>query len=217
MKVSLKVGMLFLAGWMMVGSPMFAAPTPGVWPFGHTKQKPDAPAAEPPPAPGQPPALGASYLIGPEDTLHIAVWKEPELTATLPVRGDGKISLPLLNDVPAAGQTPMQLAALITERLKKYLDDPRVTVVVTQMNSQKFFVTGEVQHTGVLPLTPNMTVLQALATCGLTQFANTKKIYVLRTMNGVEQRLPVNYKRLVKGQDMSQNVALRPGDTVVVP
>jgi polysaccharide export outer membrane protein len=111
----------------------------------------------------------------------------------------------------------MQLASLVTERLKKYLDDPRVTVVVAQMNSQKFFVTGEVQHTGALPLTPNMTVLQALATSGLTQFASTKKIYVLRTTNGVEQRFPVNYKQLVKGKDMSQNVRLRPGDTVVVP
>jgi polysaccharide export outer membrane protein len=94
-----------------------------------------------------------------------------------------------------------------------------VTVVVSQMNSQKFFVTGEVQHTGALPLTPNMTVLQALSTAGLTQFANTKKIYVLRRSNGVEQKLAVNYKKLVKGKDqeMDQNILLKPGDTIVVP
>ena len=160
---------------------------------------------------------GPSYLIGPDDTLHISVWKEPELTVTLPVRSDGKVSLPLLDDVTAAGLTPMQLAASVRERLKRYVEDPRVTVVVIQMNSRKFFVTGEVQRTGAMQLLPNMTVLQALASSGLTQFANTKKIYVLRSVNGVQQRIPVNYKELVKGRDIAQNVALKPGDTIVVP
>jgi polysaccharide export outer membrane protein len=191
------------------------------WPWHHSKPK----QSSTPPSPTavvDPPALapdlpGPSYLIGAEDTLHISVWKEPDLSATLPVRSDGKISLPLLNDVPAAGLTPMQLAASLTEKLKKYVEDPRVTVVVAQMNSQKIFVTGEVQRTGAMQLLPNMTVLQALASSGLTQFANTKKIYVLRSLNGVQQRLPVNYKQLVKGRDMAQNVALKPGDTIVVP
>jgi polysaccharide export outer membrane protein len=160
---------------------------------------------------------GPSYLIGPEDTLHVSVWKEPELTATLPVRSDGKISLPLLNDVQAAGLTPMQLAASLQQKLKKYLDDPRVAVVVAQMNSQKFFATGEVQHSGALPLLPNMTVLQGLSSAGLTQFANTKKIYVLRSTNGVQQKLAVDYKHLIKGQAMTQNIVLKPGDTIVVP
>jgi polysaccharide biosynthesis/export protein len=189
----------------------------GIWPFHHSKSKNDP--VQPPPvaATNGLPTPGPSYLIGPEDTLHLAVWKEPDLSATVPVRADGKISVPLLNDVQAAGMTPMQLAALITEKLKKYIDDPRVTVVVAQMNSQRFFVTGEVQHTGAMPLLPGMTVLQALATSGLTQFANTKKIYVLRTVGGVQQKLPVNYKQLVKGRDMTQNVVLKPGDTVVVP
>src|SRR6266850_5001060 len=117
---------------------------------------------------------GPDYVIGPEDVLHIAVWKESDLTATLPVRPDGKISMPLLNDVQAAGLTPMQLADSLTEKLKKYLADPRVTVVVTQMNSQRIYVLGEVLHSGAIPLLPNMTVLQALATAGFTQFANTK-------------------------------------------
>jgi polysaccharide export outer membrane protein len=159
----------------------------------------------------------ASYVIGPEDMLHINVWKEPDLTETLPVRSDGKISMPLLNDVQAAGLTPSQLADSITEKLKKYLSDPRVTVVVTGMNSQKVYVMGEVNHTGAMTLTPNMTVLQALASAGFTQFANTKGIYVLRTENGKQTKLPFNYKQVIKGESMDQNIALKPGDTIVVP
>lgn len=158
-----------------------------------------------------------SYLIGAEDVLLISVWKEPDLTATLPVRPDGKISLPLLNDVQAAGLTPMQLATSITEKLRKFVGDPRVTVVVTQVNSKRVYVTGEVQHTGAIQLVPDMTVLQALSTAGFTQFANTKGIYVLRTENGQSQKIPVNYKRLLRGQDMKQNLILQPGDTIVVP
>ncbi len=160
---------------------------------------------------------GPSYVIGADDTLHISVWKEPDLTATLPVRPDGKISMPLLDDVQAAGLTPMQLAAAMTEKLKKYIADPRVTVVVTAMNSQRVFVLGEVLHTGAMPLTPNMTVLQALATAGFTQFANTKGIYVLRMLNGKQQKLPFNYKQVVKGEAIDENIILKPGDTIVVP
>ena len=189
------------------------------WPWHRSKPKQNSPpiAAETVADSSAEGLVTASYLIGPEDTLHISVWKEPELTATLPVRSDGKISLPLLNDVTAAGLTPMQLAASVTEKLKKYVEDPRVTVVVTQMNSRKVFVTGEVQRTGAMSLLPNMTVLQALASSGLTQFANTKKIYMLRSLNGVQQRFPVNYKQLVKGRGMTQNIVLKPGDTIVVP
>jgi polysaccharide export outer membrane protein len=156
-------------------------------------------------------------VIGADDNLHISVWKEPDLTTSLPVRPDGKISLPLLNDVPAAGLTPMQLADSIMEKLKKYIADPRVTVVVTAMNSRRIYVLGEVLHTGAVPLLPNMTVLQALATAGFSQFANVKGIYVLRTENGKQVKLPFNYKQVVKGADPRQNIALKPGDTVVVP
>jgi polysaccharide biosynthesis/export protein len=159
----------------------------------------------------------ADYVIGADDTLHVAVWKEPDLTATLPVRPDGKISLPLLNDVAAAGMTPMQLAASITEKLKKYIADPRVTVVVTAMNSRRVFVTGEVAHPGAMPLLPNMTVLQALSNAGFTQFANLKKIYLLRNENGKQVKLPFNYKDVVKGDHPEQNIKLIPGDTIVVP
>jgi polysaccharide biosynthesis/export protein len=165
-----------------------------------------------------PPTSQASqtYVIGPDDTLYISVWKEPDLTETLPVRADGKISMPLLNDVQAAGLTPMQLGAALTDKLKKYVSDPHVTIVVTQMNSQRVYVTGEVLHPGAMNLTPNMTVLQALSSAGFTQFANTKGIYVLRNQNGSETKLAVNYKRLIKGEG-GQNIALKPGDTIVVP
>jgi polysaccharide biosynthesis/export protein len=171
-----------------------------------TQAKDPAPASQ----------AGPTYVIGPDDTLYISVWKEPDLTETLPVRADGKISMPLLNDVQAAGLTPMQLGAALTDKLKKYVSDPHVTIVVTQMNSQRVYVTGEVLHPGAMNLTPNMTVLQALSSAGFTQFANTKGIYVLRNERGNENRLPVNYKKLIKGEG-GQNIVLKPGDTVVVP
>jgi polysaccharide biosynthesis/export protein len=178
------------------------------WAQDSAKDKPeDTPAT----------AAESTYRIGADDTLHVSVWKEPDLTATLPVRADGMISLPLLNDVQAAGLTTMELRASITEKLKKYLADPRVTVVVTAMNSQRVYVIGEVLHTGAMNLLPNMTVLQALATAGFTQFANTRGIYVLRTESGKQQKMPVNYKQLIKGEAMGQNIALKPGDTIVVP
>jgi polysaccharide biosynthesis/export protein len=157
-----------------------------------------------------------SYVIGPEDTVHVSVWKEADLTTTLPVRPDGMISLPLLNDVQAAGLTPMDLAASITTKLKKYLADPRVTVVVTAINNKRVFVTGEVLHGGSVTLLPGMTVLQALSNAGFTQFANTKKIYVLRSENGTQQKFPVNYKNLLNG-NVTSNIILKSGDTIVVP
>src|SRR5947208_3212484 len=172
-----------------------------------TQAKDPAPASQ----------AGPTYVIGPDDTLYISVWKEPDLTNTLPVRADGMISMPLLNDVQAAGLTPMQLAASITDRLKKFVADPHVTVVVTQMNSQRVYVTGEVVHSGAMNLTPDMTVLQALASAGFSQFANTKGIYVLRSENGQQKRYPVNYKKLIKGEAADQNIVLKPGDTIVVP
>jgi polysaccharide export outer membrane protein len=111
----------------------------------------------------------------------------------------------------------MQLAASITEKLKKYIADPRVTVVVAAMNSRRIFVSGEVAHSGAMPLLPHMTMLQALSAAGFTQFANLKKIYLLRTENGQQVKLPFNYKEVVKGKNPQQNIMLQPGDTVVVP
>jgi len=172
----------------------------------------DQPAAESAPAPAN-----EDYVIGADDTLHISVWKEPDLTETLPVRPDGKISLPLLGDVPAAGMTPTELGDAIKQKLKKFIADPRVTVVVTAMNSRRIFVTGEVTHSGAMPLLPHMTMLQALAASGFTQFANVKGIYLLRTEAGKQVKLAFNYKDVVKGLHPEQNIALKPGDTIVVP
>jgi polysaccharide biosynthesis/export protein len=159
----------------------------------------------------------SSYVIGPDDVLQISVWKETELTGTQPVRADGMISLPLLNDVQAAGLTPMQLSASITEKLKKYVSDPRVNVTVTQMNSQRIYVMGEVLHPGSMTLLPGMSVLQALASAGFTPFANTKAIYILRNQNGSQTKIAVNYKKLLKGQESGPEIALKPSDTIVVP
>ena len=168
-----------------------------------------------------PPAAATSdpdYIIGPEDVLNVNVWKEAEMSGTVPVRPDGKISLPLLNDVQAAGLTPTQLAEQVSEKLKKYLEQPRVTVVVTQVNSRRYFVLGEVTRAGAFPLLPNMTVLQALSSAGgFTQFANSKNVYVLRVENGKQNKLPFNYRDVVKGRNSEQNIFLKPGDTIVVP
>src|SRR5208282_962708 len=156
-----------------------------------------------------------SYVIGVDDTLLVSVWKEPDLTTTVPVRADGMISVPLLDDVQAAGLTPMQLGALLKGRLKKYVSDPRVTVVVTRTDSHRIYVLGEVLHSGAISLLHKMTVLQALATAGFTEYANTKKIYILRTDNGQQQKIPFNYKRVISGQESSKNIALQPGDMIV--
>ena len=160
-----------------------------------------------------------NYLIGPQDVVDINVWKEQELTRTVPVRPDGKISLPLLNDVQAAGLTPMQLAMRITANLRKYVADPQVTVVVTQINSQRIYILGEVNRAGAYPLLPGMTVLEALSSSGgFTIFANTKKIYVLRkAADGKQEKLPFNYKNVIHGKAPEQNIPLQAGDTIVVP
>jgi len=163
------------------------------------------------------PGVPTDYVIGADDTLRISVWKEPDMSVTLPVRPDGKISMPLLDDVQAAGLTPMQLGVSIREKLKKYIADPRVTVVVTAMNSQRIYVLGEVIHTGAMPLLPNMTILQALSSAGFTQFANLKAIYLLRVQDGKQTKMPFNYKEALKGHGTQQSFTLKPGDTIVVP
>lgn len=158
------------------------------------------------------------YKIGPQDVLRIDVWKEPDISRTIPVRPDGKISLPLLNDVQASGLTAMQLAATLRESLSKYLTSPQVTVTVSEFNSRRVYITGEISHAGALPLLPGMTVLQALSSAGgFTQFAKLKNIYVLRNEDGKQVKHPFNYKEVVKGNLPEQNILLQPGDTVVVP
>jgi len=165
-----------------------------------------------------PVAADASYRIGPQDVLRIDVWKEAEISRSVPVRPDGKISLPLLNDVQAAGLTAMELANNITEGLKKFITSPQVTVTVSEINSRRVYVTGEVTRPGAFPLLPNMTVLQAVTSGGgFTQFARTKNIYVLRNEGGKQTKYPFNYNDVVKGKRPEENITLQPGDTIVVP
>jgi polysaccharide export outer membrane protein len=162
--------------------------------------------------------VDADYKIGPQDVVRIDVWKEPEISRTIPVRPDGKISLPLLNDVQASGLTALELAASIREGLFKFLNNPQVTVTVTEINSRRIYITGEVNHPGSFPLLPAMTVLQALSGAGgFTQFARLKNIYVLRTENSKQVKYPFNYKEVVKGNLAEQNIFLQSGDVVVVP
>ena len=162
--------------------------------------------------------VSSDYQIGADDLLDVNVWKEQELTRTLQVRPDGKISMPLLNDVQAAGLTPTQLAQSITEKLKKYLTAPQVTVIVTQINSQRVYVTGEVAHAGAYVVLPGMTVLQAItAAGGLTPFANGKKIFLMRNENGVPAKYPFNYKDVLDGRKSEENLKVKAGDTIVVP
>jgi len=160
----------------------------------------------------------ADYKIGAQDVLRIDVWKEDQLTRTVPVRPDGKITLPLLNDIQAAGLTSMQLAAVITDGLKRYITNPQVTVSISEINSRRVYVTGEVMHPGTFALLPNMTVLQALSgSGGFTQFARTKKIYVLRSEPGKQTKIPFNYNEVIGGKKSEQDITLQPGDVIVVP
>ncbi len=159
----------------------------------------------------------AHYVIGAEDALQITVWREPTLSGTFPVRPDGMISMVLLGDLPAAGMTPTQLSADISQRLRKFVQDPSVTVQVMAVNSQRIYLIGEVSHVGPVALSAGMTPLQAIASAGgLSAFANAKHIYILRGAGSSQQKIPFNYKQALKG-DSQQQIVLRPGDTIVVP
>ncbi len=167
----------------------------------------------------QTPHADDEFVIGVGDILAINVWKEQEISKVVPVRSDGRISLPLIGEIVASGRTPRQLEAELSKRLKDYVADPEVTVVVQEIRSQKFNVLGMVAHPGSFPLTKPMTVVDAIATAGgFRDFAKQKDIYVLRRdANGKETRLSFNYKDVIKGLHSEQNVELQINDTVVVP
>jgi polysaccharide biosynthesis/export protein len=157
------------------------------------------------------------YVIGADDSLQITVWQEPSLSGTFPVRPDGMISLVLVGDIPAAGLTPMHLAHDITLKLKKYIQDPIVSVVVAAVKSQRIYLVGEIAHAGPIELSPGMTPLQAIAEAGgLSPYTNGKHIYILRGPQGKQIKIPFNYKLALKG-DNRQDVPLLSGDTIVVP
>ena len=188
------------------------------------------PAAAPQPpvatatAPIAPPAvptgveLPPDYVIGAEDVLTVVFWRDKEMSADVAVRPDGKVTLPLVNDIDAAGKTPDQLRALITEAASRFVEAPTVTVVVKQINSRKVFITGLVTKPGVYPLTSTTTVLQLISMAGgLSEFAQIKNVIINRVDNGRQVALKFNYNDVRKGKNLKQNIELRPGDTVIVP
>ena len=160
-----------------------------------------------------------TFVIGDDDVLAVNVWKEPDVSRSIPVRSDGKISLPLAGEMQAAGLTPLALEREIASKLKSYISEPEVTVMVQQINSRKFNILGQVTKPGSFPLTNSATVLDAIALAGgFRDFAKKKSIYVLRrNADGSDVRIPFNYKEVVKGQNPAQNIELQPRDTVVVP
>jgi polysaccharide export outer membrane protein len=164
------------------------------------------------------PADSDSYIIGPEDVLDIYVWKETDLSRKVPVRLDGKISIPLVGEIQAAGLTPLKLKERLIQKFKEYVEVPNVTVTVMEANSFKVFVTGQVAKPGVFILRSETTIAQIIPMAGgFTEWANQRKILVLRHENGKETRITVNYKKIMNGEDFSQNIKLKPGDTILVP
>ena len=162
--------------------------------------------------------IASSYRIGEQDLLAITVWREPELSGTVMVRPDGKITLPLLNDVNASGLTPDELKNTLTEKLRPFVNVPQVTVAVREINSRKVYIIGQVGREGSYRINSTTTVLQIIAEAGgLREFANRKGIYVLRNDNGNQTRLSFNYENVIRGKDTHQNILVRPGDTIVVP
>ena len=160
-----------------------------------------------------------TFIIGVDDVLAVNVWKETEVSRSVPVRSDGKISLPLVGEVQAAGETPHQLELAIAKRLQSYISEPEVTVIVQQINSQKFNILGQVTKPGFYSLANSPTVLEAIAMAGgFRDFAKKKSIFVLRqNPDGTTTRLPFNYKDVIQGKNAAQNVKLQPHDTVYVP
>ncbi len=179
-----------------------------------------APAAAPAPPPNLPAsaALPDGYVIGPDDVLTVVFWRDKEMSAEVVVRPDGRISLPLINDVVAAGLSPDQLRVQLEQAASKYIAEPNAAVVVKTINSRKVYITGNVLKPGTYPLNGEMSVLQLIAVAGgLQEYADSKKIVVMRKEEGKDRHFPFNYKDVIKQKNLQQNISLKPGDTVVVP
>jgi len=161
-------------------------------------------------------ADSGTYIIGPEDVLYIYVWKEENLSRTVPVRMDGMISIPLVDDVKAAGLTPLQLKELLLAKLREYVDTPDVTVIVTEANSYKVYVQGEVRTPGVIRLRTETSLVQLIVLAGgFTDWADKKKITIIRKEGGKDSRIRANYKKIIEGEE--QDIVLKSGDIVIVP
>jgi polysaccharide export outer membrane protein len=195
-------------------SPTTATPPKAASPSA-TLPKGTSPAASVAPAGVQTPP---DYTIGNDDVLTIVFWRDKDMSTEVQVRPDGKISLPLLNDVQAAGLTPEQLRANINERAGTLIEDPTVSVVVKAINSRRVYITGQVGKPGIYPLSESTTVLQLIAMAGgVDEYADSKKIQIIRTENGKSISHKFNYQDFIKGKNVSQNIELKSGDTVIVP
>lgn len=211
MKTEGRILMVMAAG-CLVAAASFAQTASA--PRGASAAPPAAAAAAAPAGVATPPG----YVIGPDDLLSVVFWREKDMSADVAVRPDGKISLPLINDIQAAGLTPEQLRLNVTEAANKLVEEPTVTVVVKTINSRKVFITGQVGKPGPYPLGGPTTVLQLIATAGgLQEYADSKKIVIVHTENGQSKTYPFNYNEVVEGKNLKQNVELKPGDTVIVP
>lgn len=158
------------------------------------------------------------YQIGPEDVIEVVVWKEPDVSRTILVRPDGRISLPLLGDVQAKGLTPEELATNLEKALEKFIQTPNVSVIVEQINSRKVYVLGRVNSPGVFPLRSEMTLLQAIALAGgFSEWAKKGDIILLRRTDGIRQRFVINLKKVIEGKKSSEDIRLQPGDKIIVP
>jgi polysaccharide biosynthesis/export protein len=217
-----------IAVWTLCGAPSFAQQ-----PVSSTAGKQPPPPASPAPPAASPTAVAPraatpvvpagvvtppDYVIGPDDVLTIVFWREQDLSSEVTVRPDGKISLPLLNEIQASGLTPEQLRGNLTQAANRYVEEPAVTVVVKAINSRKVFITGLVGKPGPYPLSSPTTVLQLIAMAGgVQEYAKEERIVVMRTENGRTISHKFNYKQVSEGKNLQQNIELKPGDTIVVP
>jgi polysaccharide export outer membrane protein len=162
--------------------------------------------------------VDSSYVIGPMDILEIQVWKEPDFSRQVLVRPDGKITLPLIGDIPASGMNTLGLKALLTEKLEGFVDSPEVTVTLVEIRSKNFYIIGKVNRPGTFLLSPNMTVLQALSAAGgLAQWADGDSIRIIRRSGGKEEIIPFDYNKVISGKKLELNILLMPNDTIIVP
>jgi polysaccharide export outer membrane protein len=186
--------------------------------FGQSQKPPQADQVQPAPPAAAAVVVSPDFVVGPEDVLGILFWREPDFSGDVAVRPDGRITLPLIGDIAAAGVTPAALREQIQTAAAKYLTDPNVTVVVRQINSRKVFITGQIAQPGSYPLTGPRTVMQLISLAGgVTQYAKTEEISILRQEQGRTRALTFNYKDVSLGKNVQQNVQLQPGDTIVVP
>jgi polysaccharide export outer membrane protein len=158
------------------------------------------------------------YIIGSEDVLQIHIWKHPEISATVPVRSDGKISIPLLNDIQASGLTPQKLKIEIAKKMSNYIEEPTVSVIVEAINSLKVSVSGKVNAPGVYKIGRKINIIDAISLAGgLSQFADASKVKIVRTINGQRKMYLINYDAFVNGKNIDQDISIFPGDSVIVP